>query len=303
MSVKPLAHVKVGHYSDYQAKTGLTVLLFDKGLHCGGWICGSAPGSKSVLPFVDSGYSVSLVHGLLLTGGSAYGLSAAQGVMRWQAEHGLGLNVGVTVIPIIPTVCIFDLAYGEVAWPTADQAYQACQQASAEPVELGRVGGGTGATVGKLIDTAESMPGGFGAAQLQNSAGVVVQAFVVVNAAGDVIDEQGNVVAGARDDQQQFVNSLTSVINGRSEVFGFQTDIMNTTLVAVVTNASFKKEALVRIAKMASGGFARAIAPAFTLLDGDIVFAVSTDELTADECVVGSMAAEAVRQAILSAVS
>ncbi|OGT30376.1 MAG: hypothetical protein A3E87_01440 [Gammaproteobacteria bacterium RIFCSPHIGHO2_12_FULL_35_23] len=294
-----LPYLKIGHFTNKSAQTGLSVLLFEQAVKCGAWVCGSAPGTYSVLPFCQAGFSVNSIHGLMLTGGSAFGLTAVQGVMQWLHEKGRGLEVGVSVIPIVPAACIFDLNCGEVAWPSASEAYLACEQAS-DKIQTGQIGVGTGATVGKLVAGCQAMPGGFGAAQITQD-DIVVQAFVAVNAAGDVMDEKGIIKAGAQT-QGKPANSLQHIIQGNKKVSQFQAGIMNTTLIAVVTNAKFQKDELIRISKMASSGLARAIVPAFTSVDGDLVFSVSNGSLAADECVVGSMAAEASRLAILNAV-
>jgi L-aminopeptidase/D-esterase-like protein len=256
----------------------------------------------NVYQFAQAGFTVSSLNGLLLTGGSAFGLSASQGVVQWLHERKQGLDVGVTRIPIVPAACIYDLSHGKLAWPGAKDAYQACEVAEKEVAEAGPVGAGVGATVAKLVNEAQPAAGGFGFAEVKSSDGTIVQAFAVVNAAGEIIDEAGQVVAGATRKDGSTAKCSEELIAGRHLVSRFQSGISNTTLVAVVTNALMDKDALIRIGKMAAGGFAKAISPAFTSLDGDVVFAVSAGKHEANEVVVGTMAAKAVQQAIVKAV-
>lgn len=281
----------IGHSTDAEAQTGLSVFLMPQAAECGAWVCGSAPGSRDIIFFTNSGFTVSKAHALLFTGGSAYGLDAAAGVMRWLKEHNRGISVGRHVVPIVPTACIFGLDQGAGTAPSADAAYAACQNAHANPLQ-GMVGAGTGARVGKLFSNAEPMPGGFGWQKLQGPDGLEVSAYVV----GNVINQHSEIVAGARHNSG-FMDPLQNQYKPPEIA-----SIGNTILVATFCNASFHKDALIRIAKMASAGIARSISPSFTSYDGDIVFSFALGAKPADELTVGAFAAEAVRQAILSAV-
>lgn len=287
--------LKIGHFTDRERCTGVSVFLFESSAVGGYWICGSAPATHE-LAALDPDNSVPHCHGLVLTGGSAFGLHAAAGVMRFLQEKGVGHPVPGGVVPIVPAAAIYDLVDH---YPTADNAYQACAAASEEDTHHGRVGAGTGATVGKLIPFAKSMASGIGRADLRQKDGLEVIAYVVVNSVGDV-HENGKMIAGARDAHGHFADCEKFLLSGEVETGLFTNS--NTTLAAVFTNAEFGKDGCKRVAKMAAAGMARAISPVFTRYDGDIVFCMSTGKVAASELTVGAMAAEAVRLAILNAV-
>jgi L-aminopeptidase/D-esterase-like protein len=290
--------LKVGHYSDFERGTGVSVFLFE-GSAAGGYvICGSAPATHE-LATLDAGSSVPRCHALVLAGGSAYGLFAAAGVMRYLGERGIGQPVPAGVVPVVPVAAIYDMAYQQASFPSADHAYQACLAASEDNVARGRVGAGTGATVGKLIPATHCMTGGLGRVLLTQADGLEVLAYVVVNSVGDIHD-QGAIIAGAKDQANQFADCEKFLLAGHSELELFTSS--NTTLAMIVTNASFSKAECQRIAKMAVAGLARAIAPVFTCFDGDIVFCMSVGEQAASELTVGTMAAEALRLAVINAV-
>ena len=293
-------NLKVGHLSLKESGTGLSVFLFDQAMPCGALICGAAPGTREVTHFTQPGFSVDVAHGLMLTGGSAYGLDAAAGVMQWLKEQNLGFALANTVVPIVPTACVFDLDYLTAIAPSAKDAYLACQNAYVDNKEQGRIGAGTGTTVGKFVAHCSSMFGGLGVAELKGPGELCVRAYAVVNAVGDVVD-QGNIIAGARNKNNQFANSLSLIGQGQLPKHLLKTSIMNTTLVAVFTNATFQKEALIRLAKMGAGGIAQATSPSFTAFDGDMVFCFASGEINADELVTGSLIQEAVRRAIINA--
>lgn len=290
--------LKIGHYSDQERATGLSVFLFEESAVGGYWVCGSAPATHE-LAALDPDGSVPRCHGLVLTGGSAYGLHAAAGAMRYLAEINVGHPVPSGVVPIVPAAAIYDLAHTADHFPTADNAYEACVAASENNVDHGRIGAGTGATVGKLVPFAKHMAGGIGRAVLRQKDGLEVIAYVVVNSVGDVY-EHGKVIAGARDARGQFANTEEFLLSGQAENELFSSP--NTTLAAVFTNAALAKDEARRIAKMGAAGMARAISPVFTRFDGDIVFCMSVGNIAASELTVGAMAAEAVRRAIIDAV-
>ena len=291
-----LENLLIGHKS-LAGKTGISVLLFTQRVVCAYHLCGSAPGTRDVVP-LNLGNSVEEIDALVFTGGSAYGLGASTGVMEYQQEQGRGLATPGRIVPIVPTACIFDLAYGEPVYPAAQDAYDACKAATNSEYARGRVGVGSGATVGKGLENGRPMTGGFGVGHMQTGE-LKVLACAAVNAFGDV-RENGKIVAGAVDTHGQFLNIEQHLLRGSAEA---RTSLpQNTTLVAVVTNAALNQEALFIVAKMATAGFARALSPALSPWDGDLVFSVSAGQVRSDVTLVGTVAAEATRLAILDAV-
>ena len=297
--------IRVGHYTDRLGITGCTVVLCEGGAVGGVDVRGSAPGTRET----DLMHPVNLVqeaHAVLLTGGSAYGLDAASGVMRWLEEQDAGFDVGVGVVPIVPAAVLFDLTIGDPrARPGAEAGYQACQSASDDAVTEGCVGAGTGATVGKLLGPKFATKCGLGTASVRIGKGIVVGAIVAVNAFGDVIDpETGAILAGTRKPVVGgFVNTVKQMQGNLGQtVLGFA----NTTLAVVATDACLSKEAANKVAQMAHDGLARSIRPVHTMFDGDTVFALATGKSSkkrqeADPSVVGVAAAEVLAQAVVRA--
>ena len=243
-------------------------------------IRGRATGTRE-LDALNPRHVVDRIDAILLTGGSAYGLGAADGVMRWLRERGRGLPVGSAgIVPIVPTAVIFDfdLAPGGKAdrWPTADDAYRACGAASGDVAE-GSVGAGTGATVGKALGPRAAMKGGVGSGAASGGA-IVVGALVVLNAVGNIVDGSGAILAGARGADGNFVDALAHFSRGGAP-FGAGAP-RNTTLAVVATNATLDRTALESLAHAAGDALARRIVPYGTLFDGDVVFAVSTAAAT-----------------------
>ncbi len=291
-----LENLLIGHKS-LVGNTGISVLLFTQRVVCAYHLCGSAPGTRDVVP-LNLGNSVEEIDALVFTGGSAYGLGASTGVMEYQQEQGRGLATPGRIVPIVPTACIFDLAYGEPVYPAAQDAYDACKAATNSEYARGRVGVGSGATVGKGLENGRPMTGGFGVGHIQ-AGELKVLACAAVNAFGDV-RENGKITAGAVDAHGRFLNVEQHLLRGSAEA---RTSLpQNTTLGAVVTNATLSQEALFIVAKMATAGFARALSPAFSPWDGDLVFSVSAGQVRSDVTLVGTIAAEATRLAILDAV-
>ena len=286
----------IGHKS-LAGNTGISVLLFTQRVVCAYHLCGSAPGTRDVVP-LSLGNSVEEIDALVFTGGSAYGLGASTGVMEYQQEQGRGLATPGRIVPIVPTACIFDLAYGEPVYPAAQDAYDACKAATNSEYARGRVGVGNGATVGKGLENGRPMTGGFGVGHIQ-AGELKVLACAAVNAFGDV-RENDKIIAGAVDTHGRFLNIEQHLLRGSAEA---RTSLpQNTTLVAVVTNAALSQEALFIVAKMATAGFARSISPALSPWDGDLIFSVSAGQVRSDVTLVGTIAAEATRLAILDAV-
>jgi L-aminopeptidase/D-esterase-like protein len=242
------------------------------------YVRGRATGTRE-LDALSPAHLVPVIHALLLTGGSAYGLGAADGVMRWLAQRGRGFSVGVGVVPIVPAAVIFDLApLGRAdRWPTADDAAAACDAAGTEVAE-GSVGAGTGATVGKVLGAKGAMKGGLGT-WAERAGEVVVGALAVVNAFGDVRDEAGRIIAGARQGRD-FVDAARYLANGGVPGGGFAKPGANTTLVVVGSNAQVDRLGLAQVARAAADAMAQRITPVGTAFDGDVVFAVSAGEVS-----------------------
>jgi L-aminopeptidase/D-esterase-like protein len=297
--------LRVGHYTLSERSTGCTVILAPNGAVAGVDVRGGAPGTRET-DLLDPVNTVERVHAIVLSGGSAFGLDAAGGTVRWLEEHGIGFPTTAGRVPIVPAAVLFDLGLGDPRIrPTAECGYKAAAAASGGPVAEGNVGAGAGATVGKLLGPGRAMKGGLGSAALTLPDGLVVGALVAVNAVGDVVDPgSGQVVAGVRTpDGRGLADARVLLRSGalsgaRSPLHG-----ENTTLVVVATNARLTKAQATKVARMAHDGLARAIAPAHLPSDGDTVFALATGARgEADVGTVGALAAEATADAILRAV-
>ncbi len=293
--------IRVGHASDYEGLTGCTVILFDKGAVCGIDIRGSAAGTRQI-DALSIAHVVEEAHAILLSGGSSFGLDATGGVMKYLEERGVGFDVGVAKIPIVPTAVIFDLAFGnQHARPSTDMGYQACVNAG-QVVEEGSIGAGVGATVGKLFAVGRAMKGGLGTASVSMPDGTIVAALVVVNAFGDIIDNvTGKIIAGARTGEQElaFAGTVESLKKGYvKKMFG----IDNTTLAVVATNVRFNKKEITKVAQMSQGGLIKTIMPVHTTFDGDLVFGVSLGDIPGDVNRIGVLGEFVVSEAIKRAV-
>jgi len=293
--------ILVGHATDQESRTGCTVVLCPTGAVGGVAVPGGAPATRET-DLLRPGMLVERVHAVLLTGGSAFGLAAADGVMRYLEEQGQGFDAGVARVPIVPAAAIFDLAVGRAdVRPDAAMGYRACLAARAGPVEEGTVGAGTGATVGHLFG-AGAMPGGIGTAAVELAGGVVVGALAVVNAFGDVRDPTtGEIVAGARDPQGTLVDTARVLLGWEGDL-GFPRGPGHSTLVVVATNALLAKAEANRLADLGVAGLARVLTPALTMFDGDVIFALSTGDAMGNLLSLGAAAAEVVGAAIVRAV-
>src|SRR5947207_189439 len=275
--------ITVGHWTDWQSASGCTVTLAPAGgMRAACAVRGRATGTREI-DALDPRHLVGHIDAVLLTGGSAYGLGAADGVMRWLKERGRGFPVGPAgVVPIVPTAVIFDfdLAPGSKAdrWPGADDAYRACAAAGTEIAE-GSVGAGTGATVGKALGPRGAMKGGVGT-WAAHAGDVVVGALVVLNAVGNVLDANGRILAGARGADGRLVDALGYLAQGGAP-FARGGAGQNTTLAVVATNARLDRVALQALAHAAGDALARRIVPYATPFDGDVVFALSTAQVPA----------------------
>jgi L-aminopeptidase/D-esterase-like protein len=305
--------VKVGHFTLAARPTGCTVILVEAGATAAVDVRGGAPGTRET-DLLDPHNSVQQVHAIVLSGGSAFGLDAATGVVRYLEEKGVGFDVGIAKVPIVPAAILYDLPVGgkPSVRPTADCGYRAARAASAGPVAEGNVGAGAGATVGKSAGAGLAMKGGIGTASITTADGIVVAALVAVNAIGDVVDPAtGRVVAGVRTaDGKRLADARTLVRAGRFGAGGPAAPatpraMENTTLGVVATNAVLTKAQAQKVAQMAHDGFARAISPAHTAWDGDTIFALATGKRAGDTSaeLIGALAAEVMADAILRAVS
>jgi L-aminopeptidase/D-esterase-like protein len=294
---------KVGHAQDLEALTGCTVILCPPNTVGGIDQRGGAPGTRET-DLLHPVHLVNQVNAILLTGGSAYGLDAAAGVMRFCEENGMGFTFGSSRVPIVPAANLFDLYIGDPkVRPDGEMGYQACLNASEDQPEEGNVGAGTGAVVGKILSLKMAMKSGIGTASVDIGGGGKVAAIVAVNAFGDVIDpETSEIIAGARG-LKGFADTLKVMKSfvGR-KVMSFASAADNTVIGAVATNVKLNKEQITKVAQMAHNGLARTIRPAFSLFDGDTVFALSAGEVEMDLNIVGAYAAIAYQEAILRAV-
>lgn len=294
--------LKVGHWTNLEAATGCTVILCPEGGAVAGVdVRGSAPGTREN-QLLNPVNFVQKVHAILLSGGSAYGLAAADGVMRWLEERGLGLDVGVAKVPLVPAAVIFDLGTGSAKTrPTAESGYAACEAANAEAVPQGNVGAGTGATIGKILGFNHATKGGLGSASRRLGSGLVIAALAVVNPFGEVIDPKTNeLVSGIRN---PLGVGFVPAIQTMETIFG-QTwsGLSNTTLGIIATNAALTKAEATKVAQMGHDGLARAIRPIHTMFDGDTVYALSTGSQKADVNLIGALGAEVLADAVVNGV-
>lgn len=291
--------IKIGHAQNLEAGTGLSILIPPKSNTCSVEVRGSAPGSRET-DLLDPINTVESVNAIILSGGSAYGLDAASGVMKALEEDGQGLDVGVGIVPIVSQAVLFDLAYKDYKIrPDAKMAIQAYNNASFDENRQGIIGAGTGATVGKILGMDHVMKSGLGSATIKEG-DLIVSAIVAVNAFGDIYDYDKKMqIAGP------IVNGqILKTTDAMSNVMADFSDLANknTTIGIVATNASFDKTKLKKIAQMTHDGFARAINPVHTGFDGDTIFSLATNEITADLNMVGVMAADVMSRAIANAI-
>jgi L-aminopeptidase/D-esterase-like protein len=296
--------VLVGHAQDLNGLTGCTAIICPENTIGGVDQRGGAPGTRET-DLLHPMRIVQTVDAILLSGGSAFGLAAADGVMRWLEEQGRGYQTTVARVPIVPAAILFDLDVGSPrVRPNADMGYMACQTASSRAVYQGCVGAGTGAKIGSIMGIMRATKGGIGSASVHLGEGLVVAALIAVNTVGDVVDEQGKIMAGLRNspDSREF----TGTLNFLRELAAAQiktpiTGGTNTAIGVVATNAKLDKEDTNKVAQMAHDGLAQAVRPAHTPFDGDTIFSLSTGELPANVGVIGAFAAEVVAEAVRNA--
>ena len=303
LSLTSVPGFKVGHYTDTVNMTGCTVVLCPAKTCASGEVRGNSPGSRETALLAPE-KSMQEVHAILLTGGSAFGLAAADGVMQWLSERDIGYQTPWVRVPIVPSAVVFDLNVGNSAVrPGPVEGQKACGAATTNPVEEGNVGAGTGATVGKWAGQETWMKGGIGSAAKAVGA-LSVGVLVVVNAVGDIVGENGSILAGAKKAGEKFMAELDPV---RTFARGKVLETSNTTLAVAATNASLTKLQLYKVSQRMHDGFARAIAPVHTSYDGDMSFALSHGTVNADVDLVAELAAalvvQAIRRAVLAAKS
>ncbi len=301
ISITDIENIRIGSAENAAAGTGLTVFISEDGMAAGLDVRGGGPASREselLKPLV----AADKIHAVLLSGGSAFGLDAAGGVMRYLEERGIGLDVGVTKVPLVCQSCLFDLGFGKKeVRPDADMAYEACLNAREGNYRDGNFGAGCGATVGKLLGMEFCMKTGIGSFALQ-CGDLKVGAVAAVNALGDIYDwKTGQKVAGLLNkDKTGFLNTEDLLFSD----WGNMRDqtVTNTILGVVITNGKFSKSSLCKIAGMAQDGMARCVRPVHTTADGDSIYALSVGSVKADQDIVGTLAAQVMAEAILKAV-
>jgi len=309
-SITDIKGILVGQSENRKALTGCTVVICKKGAIGGVSQRGGAPGTRET-DLLRPMRLIQKVHGILLAGGSAYGLDAAGGVMQFLEEKGIGFKAGPTVVPIVPSAILFDLAVGDfTVRPDKPMGYDACINASSAPPIQGNHGAGTGATVGKILGYKQSMKSGIGTASMQIANGVIIGALVVVNAFGDVVKDN-KIIAGVRTVKKGPIKI------GKESFFADTLDIMqsltgrkilsfaakqNTIIGVIATNAALSKEEVNYFADMASNGIALSVQPAFTMFDGDTIFGLATGQVKSDINILSAFAPKVFSSAIINAV-
>jgi L-aminopeptidase/D-esterase-like protein len=289
---------KIGHYTDKENITGCTVILCPPDTVASCFISGSSPGSRE-LALLDPVRKMNTIHALLLTGGSAFGLNAAAGVVQYLEEKKIGYETHFGIIPIVPAAVVYDLNIGNSqVRPTAENAYQACQEASETFDIQGSIGVGTGATVGKWSGIPNAMKGGLGISML-NFDDIFIHAVSVVNAVGDIIDEGGKIVAGAINQSGNFSAEGNPAKRWEQPEVGFSE---NTVISAILTNANLSKLEANILARRAQNGLARAIIPASTSYDGDVIFCLASGKSRKNPDILSELAIEVIRQSIIAGV-
>lgn len=300
INITEIEGLRIGNAQDDEAKTGVTVLLFEQGAKAGVDVSGGGPASRETR-LLEPLTADNPINAIVLSGGSAFGLAAADGVMRYLEERGIGYDTGFARVPLVCQSCIYDLGIGRAdVRPDADMGYAACKDAEKNHPECGSIGAGCGAAVGKLYGMERASKAGLGIYAVK-AGNLRMAAVVVVNALGDIFDpDTGEKLAGLRtEDGGGFADT-------RQEIYKIsrQTDLFtgNTTIGAIITNGKFSKAEMNKIASMARSGYARCINPVGTMADGDTIYAASIGDVPADINAAGTLAAEAMAEAIKKAV-
>ncbi len=291
--------IKLGHCQDEEAITGCTVIICEEGASGGVDVRGSAPGTRETDLF-KAEKMVDRVHGIVLSGGSAFGLDASTGVMKYLEENNIGLDVGITKVPIVSSAVIFDLNIGDgFVRPDAEMGYRAAESANNVERLQGNVGAGMGATVGKILGPDKAMKSGLGSASVK-SGELVVAAMVVLNSFGDIYDfETNKQMAGVYDYEKEELLNTIDIIKEKNLELGFNPS--NTTIAVVATNAKLDKSQCNKLAQVAHNGFARSINPVHTMVDGDTIFSMATNRVEGDINLIGILGEEAISKAISNA--
>lgn len=295
--------IKVGQVTDVEGATGCTVIICPPHTIGAVDVRGGGPGTRET-DLLQPHNHVEEVTAIMLSGGSAFGLATADGAMHWLEEHEVGYKsiTGYTV-PIVPAAILFDLPIGkDGVRPTAEMGYQACENATSDPVEQGSVGAGTGARIGAMFGNERASKGGIGSATIELGNGLIISALIAVNSGGDIIDEQGQILAGLRTEDGTGFVGLLNVITDLLTADSKPENRENTVIGVVATNAKLSNAHTYKVAQMAHDGMARAVNPTHTMRDGDAIFALSTGEIPSDPSLVGAYAAEMVAQAIRNAI-
>ena len=302
ISITDMKGVSLGHAQDDEAKTGVSVLYFPNGAQTGCDISGGGPASREI-HLTDSMTADNPINAVVLSGGSAYGLAASDGVMQCLEEHGIGYNTGYALVPLVCQSCLYELGYGKNnIRPDAKMGYKACQKAlESSDGSMGNIGAGTGASVGKLCGMKQAMKAGLGIHAVQFGE-LQIAAVVAVNAFGDIFNpENGQKIAGLLDPQRKtFIDleaAFMSFMSAPKDLF-----TSNTTIGCVITNAKFDKAKLNKIAAMTRNAYARCINPVGTLADGDSIYACSVGDVVSDLNLVGTLSAKVMQKAIQKAV-
>jgi len=296
-SITDVSGIEAGHYTDEENKTGCTVILCKDGAVCGVDVRGSAPGTRET-DLLRSENLVEKVHAVVLSGGSAFGLDSACGVMEYLRDKNIGLDTGYAKVPIVPAAVLYDFGVGSSSvYPTKENGYTACKNASSEALSQGQVGAGCGATVGKALGPQYAQRGGIGTCSISLENGVVIAAVTAVNALGDILDEKGEIIAGAYNDG--FMNICQSSL-GKARIHGIKG--ANTTIGVLATNAKLTKVQANKLASICQDGIAVSIRPSHTMFDGDTYFALSTGEKDMDFTRLCTVAAMCVSKSIENAV-
>ncbi|MCR5337819.1 MAG: P1 family peptidase [Lachnospiraceae bacterium] len=303
ISIKSIESIKIGQVEDRAAATGCTVFLSENGMRAGLDVRGGGPASRDS-QLMNPLMAAQEIHGIVLSGGSAFGLGAANGVMKYLEEKGVGFDVGVTKVPLVVQADLFDLTVGDTfTRPDADMGYQAAVCADQEQnYKDGNFGAGCGATVGKILGMDFCMKTGIGSYAVQIG-DFQIGAVVAVNALGDIYDyKTGKMIAGLLSEDKKSFRDTIEVMKSNLQVVENKFT-GNTTLGVVITNADFNKTQLCKIAGMAHDGYARSIRPVHTSADGDSIFAVSVGNVKVDQDLVGTLAADVMSEAIIRAVT
>jgi len=302
MTLTAVPGIRVGHASDLSAATGCTAVLCPENTVGAVDVRGGAPGTRET-DLLQPQNMIQYVNAVILAGGSAFGLAAADGVMRYLSEKSIGYKTGSgAIVPIVPAAILFDLSLGRSdVYPDASMGYAACEAANGDAVVQGSVGAGTGAMCGAMMGPQLATKGGIGSVSIDLGKGLVVAALIVVNAVGDIVNEQGQVIAGLLSPDGGFTDTL-SVLKTMAHASGPTSEAQNTVIGVVATNARLDKAQATKVAQMAHDGIARAVRPAHTPFDGDTIFCLATGEHKANPAVIGAYAAEVVATSIRRAV-